>query len=713
MKKFVTVIYFVVTAGLILAQTPKPLTLQESILGAYGSLVPERPKNFDWIPQSNSYIIEIENIYYKVEAKTGKQVKLFTVEEFNQMLKNNDIEETTKLPKLTIVNSQTATITVQNRLFQVNLKSGSLSKIGKLSDNAANLETEPSGLKTAFTEANNLYILLADGKTLQVTNEKNLDIEFGKAVHRYEFGIQKGTFWSPDGNKLAFYRNDQTMVTNYPILDISTIPATVKNIKYPMAGMKSEEVTIGVFDLTTQKTVYLNTGLPKDQYLTNVAWSPNNQKIYVAVLNRNQNHLMLNCYSATTGQFEKTLFEEKNDKYVQPLNPIVFLPHNAEKFLWQSERDGYNHLYLYNTNGIMEKQLTSGKNLVTQFLGFDPKGNQALIEVTTQNGLGRAIQMVHVTTGKITELTTQTGSYSAKFAQGNSYYLQSYSNVETPTTYEIVQLNGKPIRAITSGKNPLAAYQLGKTELVTVKNPQGVSLNARLIYPYNFDKNKRYPVLVYVYNGPNVQLVRNRWLADASLWMYYFANKGFLVFTIDGQGSENRGFEFEATIFKNLGKVEMMDQMAGINYLQTLPYVDPQRLAVHGWSYGGFMTTSLMLRQPGTFKVGVSGGGVMDWKFYEVMYTERYMDTPETNAEGYSQTSLLDKTKNLQGKLLMVHGTSDDTVVLQHLYDFTEQCIKNGVQIDYFPYVNHPHNVHGKDRIHLMQKVLDYIEIHL
>ena len=480
-----------------------------------------------------------------------------------------------------------------------------------------------------------------------------------------------------------------------------------------MAGMKSEEVTLGVYNFKNKKTIYLNTGEPKEQYLTNIAWSPDEKYIYVAVLNRDQNHVKFNRYNVNDGSFDKTLFEEKHPKYVQPLNPILFLPKDDEKFIWQSQKDGFNHLYLYNTDGKFLQQLTSGAELVTQVLGFDASGNKLLVQTTAEFGLSRILKWVDIKTGNSSVITKQMGTTSAKASTNGNFIYTAFTDLKTPSDYNIINQTGGKVKNLLTPANPLDDYKVGATEVFQIKNKDGLDLNCRMVKPFDFDNKKKYPVLVYVYNGPNVQLIQNRYLAGASLWMHYFANKGYLVFTVDGRGSANKGFEFENAIFRNCGEPEMEDQISGVNYLKTLAYVDTAKFAVHGWSYGGFMTTSLMLKTPGVFDVGVSGGGVMDWKYYEVMYTERYMDTPETNPEGYEKTSLLNKTQNLKGKLLMIHDSGDDTVVPQHAEDFLKNCVKTGTQVDYFYYVGHPHNVRGKDRIHLMEKVLNYVEENL
>jgi dipeptidyl-peptidase-4 len=456
-------------------------------------------------------------------------------------------------------------------------------------------------------------------------------------------------------------------------------------------------------------TVWVQTGEPKEQYLTNVAWGPNDEYIYIALLNRDQNHVKLNQYNARNGEFVKTILEEKHDKYVQPLHPMEFLPNEGNQFVWQSEKDGFNHLYLYNLKGKELKQLTKGNWVVTGTQGFDESGN-LIFTHTANRGMDRIVSRVNLKSGNIEKLTPVSGVHQVKMSSSGNYLIDRYSSLNKPLVVQVLNTQGKIIREITNAENPLKEYKVSLPELGMIKTHEGDMLNTRIFRPFDFDPSKKYKALVYVYNGPGVQLITNSWMAGAPLWMPYMANQGYIVFTVDGRGSENRGREFEQIIFRRLGEMELVDQLSGVEFLRGLDYVNPNKIAVHGWSYGGFMTTSLMLKAPGIFKVGVAGGPVMDWKYYEVMYTERFMDTPESNEAGFARASLLDKVQNLKGDLLIIHGADDDVVVPQHSIDFLKNSVDKGIQVDFFLYPGHKHNVRGKDRVHLMRKVLDYID---
>ncbi len=406
--------------------------------------------------------------------------------------------------------------------------------------------------------------------------------------------------------------------------------------------------------------------------------------------------------------------EEENERYVEPEHPVWFLPNNDNEFLWWSERDGFMHLYRYNTDGKLLNQVTQGNWVVTGILGLDDSKKNLLVKGTDETGLNNTVYCTPLDGSKPSKrLVQQEGAHSFSLSPSGKLLLDRYSTLNDPHVAQIINLKGKVLQTLFRAEDPYKkeGYALGKAELVTITAADGKTpLNGRLIKPANFDPNKKYPVVVYVYGGPHAQLVTNSWLGGASLWMYQMANRGYLVFTLDNRGSANRGFEFESVIHRQLGEAEMADQLKGVDYLQSLGYADTDRMAVHGWSFGGYMTTSLMLKHPDVFKVGVAGGPVTDWAYYEVMYGERYMDRPEENPEGYYNSQLKNFAGNLKGDLLLIHGTVDDVVVMQHNLSLVEAFIKKGILMDFFPYPMHPHNVRGMDRVHLMNKVLTYIE---
>ncbi|GAA4769985.1 MULTISPECIES: S9 family peptidase [Flavobacterium] len=569
----------------------------------------------------------------------------------------------------------------------------------------------------SWLKENNIKITTASGNVIDVTNDTDKGIVNGSDyVHRQEFGIKEGMWWNEAGTQLAYYRKDETMVANYPITNWNEREAINKDIKYPMAGMTSENVTLVVFDVASGKKVTIQTGEPKEQYLTMVSWEPTGKNIFIGILNREQNHLKFNKYDAQTGAFVKTLFEEKASTWVEPQHALIFVPNNPSQFIYQTDFNGYNQMYLYNTDGKLLKNLGFGDVIVKDFLGFDNSASKINYIGTANNGLDRQLYQVDLKSGKTIQLTSISGTHNASVSSDGTMVLDQYSNVTTPNEISILNIKTKMANTtLVKADNPFTGkIDMPKMELVTITSADGKTpLNARIIYPANFDAAKKYPVMVYVYGGSHAQLVTNRWLGGAGYFDYYMAQQGYVVFTLDNRGSDARGKKFCDVNHRQLGVNEMADQMKGVEFLKSKSFVDQDKIGVFGWSFGGFMTTTLMTNQTDTFKVGVAGGPVIDWKYYEIMYGERYMDMPQENPEGYAKASLLDKAKNLKGRLLIIHGAQDPVVVQQNSMNFIESCIKAGKQVDYFLYPNHEHNVAGRDRIHMYAKIADYFDTYL
>ena len=555
-----------------------------------------------------------------------------------------------------------------------------------------------------------LYVLDGDQET-RLTTDGSREIVYGEAVHRNEFGISEGLFWSPDGRQLAFYRMDQSMVTDYPQVDLFPRVATHEPDKYPMAGMTSHKVTVGVYDTRTRQTVYLQAGDPTDRYFTNIAWSPDGATVYMFELNRAQNDCRLVSYDAATGRKTAELYRETSDKYVEPLNPIQFLPWDAGKFIMQSQKDGYNHLYLLDTKGRQLRQLTSGPWVVLSVLGFNSKQKTVIFEANKYHPLHRQLYSVSVDKGKITPLTTADGQHHGSLSPSGNMVIDRHSAPTQPRNIDLVDINRHKASRLLTADDPWKDYQQPLFECGSIKAADGTTdLYYRMVKPADFDPAKKYPTVVYVYGGPHAHNVEASWHWGSRSWETYMAQKGYILFILDNRGSQYRGRDFEQATFHQLGQIEMQDQMKGVDYLRSLPYVDMERLGVHGWSFGGFMTISLMTNHPDVFKVGVAGGPVIDWKWYEVMYGERYMGTPESNPEGYAKTSLVAKAKDLKGRLQIITGYNDNTVVPQHCLSFLDACVKAGTQPDFFAYPGEEHNMRGHASVHLHERITRYFE---
>ena len=650
-----------------------------------------------------------------IDKKTGKKTRLFTLEEVNQWTGADDVKFVRHLMNATFPYADKPIVALGNRkaFILVDFKQHEIVWQDSISGQTAN-DWCAASKATAYVENDQLYVVDADGKKRQLTTDGSRNIVYGQSVHRNEFGIRKGTFWSPDGLRLAFYRMDQSMVTDYPQVDIFPREATHEPDKYPMAGMTSHVVTVGVYDIVTGKTVYLQAGDPTDRYFTNIAWAPDGNTIYMFELNRDQNDCRLVSYNTTTGEKVKELYRETSDKYVEPLVPIQFLPWDNSQFIMQSQRDGYNHLYIYNKEGKLMKQLTSGKFVIQDVLGFNTQKKSIIVTSNEANPIQHNTYSIDVKSGKRTLLDDGQGSHHAVVSKSGQWFYDKYTEPDVPRNIDIVQTKtGKSLRLMTS-EDPWKDYSQPIFECGIIKAADGVTdLYYRMVKPADFDPTKKYPTVIYVYGGPHAHNVEASWHWHSRSWETYMAQKGYILFILDNRGSESRGRDFEQATFRQLGQIEMQDQMKGVDYLRTLPYVDMNRLGVHGWSFGGFMTITLMLNHPDVFKVGVAGGPVIDWKWYEVMYGERYMDTPQTNPEGYAKSSLISKAKNLKGKLQIITGYNDNTVVPQHCLSFLDACIKAGTQPDFFAYPGEEHNMRGHASVHLHERITQYFEDYL
>ena len=653
---------------------------------------------------------------FTIDTKTGKKKSLFTLDEINKWAGSDDEKYVRHLMNATFPYPDKPIVAVGNRkaFILIDFKAKKVVWQDSISGEQAN-DWNSTSRATAYVEDHQLFVVDGKGQKHQLSTDGSREIVYGQAVHRNEFGINKGTFWSPDGNKLAFYRMDQSMVTDYPQVNIFPREATYEPDKYPMAGMTSHQVTIGVYDLQTDQTIYLQAGDPTDRYFTNISWSPDAKVVYVFELNRKQNDCRLVSYDATTGQKIAELYRETSPKYVEPMNPIRFLPWDASKFVMLSQKDGYNHLYLFDKNGKELKQLTSGKWVVMDLVGFNEKTKSILYISNEVDPRHSNLYSVDVNTGRRMLLGRGIGVIQhVELSTSGQNACLTLSAPNYPRIIDMVSTGRPSTLTLLEAPDPWKDYQQPIYTCGYLNAVDSVpDLYFREVKPHDFDPNKKYPTIVYVYGGPHAHNVDASWHWGSRSWETYMAQKGYIVFVLDNRGSENRGRDFEQATFHQLGQIEMQDQMRGVEYLRKQPYVDMDRLGVHGWSFGGFMTISLMTTYPDVFKVGVAGGPVIDWKWYEVMYGERYMGTPEDNPEGYAKTSLIDKAKNLKGKLQIITGYNDPTVVPQHCLSFLDACVKAGTQPDFFAYPGEEHNMRGHASVHLHERITQYFEDYL
>ena len=669
------------------------------------------PKSYPvrWVGASDSYATVEQNALVAYDARTAKKRTLITIEELNTLLTTNF----KAMPAYAFEEDGSLVVTAHNQRTVIDLKTKQITSRSQIPTGGENLTRQSGkGGLYAYTKKNNLYLF--DGqKEIAVTSYDDPNIVCGQTVSRNEFGISGGIFFSPDATKIAFYRKDESRVTDFSLLDIQTRTGELKSIKYPMNGMASEHVSLGVYDIATGKTIYLNvTDFDEERYLTNITWSPDSQRIYIQVLDRAQHNVHLNSYSASTGQMLKQILTEHNDRWVEPQHPLVFLESDPTRFIYATDnRDGYWNLYLCNDEGEV-KRLTKTDASVA-YVAQDAK--HVYYTSAEVSPIDNHLFRVEIATGKQTRLTKAEGWHTVSVSKSGRYFLDTYSSLHVPRVVELGRTDLKPARELFRAEDPTVGYNYAPITIGTVKSADGKYDNYyRLIKPLDFDPTKKYPVILYVYGGPHSQMVQNTYLAQLRRWEMYMAQRGYVVFVMDNRGTSNRGAEFEKAINRQCGQAEMADQMEGMKWLMSHEWVDKDRIGVHGWSYGGFMTISLITNYPDVFKVGVAGGPVIDWKWYEVMYGERYMDNPQNNPEGFELTSLINKATSLKGKLLICQGAVDNVVVWQHSLSFVQECVRNNIHsIDYMPYPTAEHNVYGRDALHLYNKITNYFEDYL
>lgn len=728
MKKIFTLALFFLTLHFTFAQSQQ-IDLQGIFTGKYRY---DRVASLCWRPLTSQYTYynADDDAIMAADLKSGKETKLF---DFSQLY--NYTLGSSNNNKTSFTNAGGKVFTWewidQNsfRIYTIHPQKGPCYITYNLKTKQFSTAADPTENVDVVDQDNNnaLYIYKSnDANGFFVNDMRNpinariilcpdtaKDVVFGEAVHRSEWGINEGWYFSPNSNYIAFYRMDQSMVEDYPLLQTSDGEgaahiAYVKNIKYPMAGRTSHQVKVGIFDakqsFQQKKTVfhYIQTDLADGEFLTNVTFSPDEKYLYITHLNRGQNHSKLIRYDVATGKKLAVLIEESDARFVEPQHRILFL--NNGNFIYQSDRDGWNHLYLYSFDGQLIKQITKGNFPVIEDFGTDEKQQYVFFMTNKDNPVDQYLYSVNIATGALTNLTPASGTHNIELSKDKKYFFDRFSSLHTPLQYFAGSTDGKSLRMFKESKNPFADCELGYDTIFSLKNAEGIDLYCNMIYPPHFDKSKKYPCLVYVYGGPHSQLVTNTYMSAGS-FLHYMAQQGYIVFVLDNRGTSNRGAEFEKCIHRQLGVLESQDQMVGVNYLQSLPYVDKNRMGIDGWSFGGFMTLTMVTEHPEVFASASCGGPVVNWEWYEIMYGERYMDTPEENPEGYEHANIINKIHKLKCPLLIMHGQQDNTVVQQHSLELLHQSVLDDVQINYFPYTTHEHNVRGLDRVQMWHKI--------
>lgn len=671
--------------------------------------LPDYTYNIDW--RNNDIPTWISSkVPFALLSYTNELVDtLARINDLNALANKAGMDSVSLFPRGKWLNKNEYFFSGPKAFWKWNIQKKELQLLAKKDPEAEEITVDFSHDAFAFVKDQNLYVSDFKGTSRQITTDGGGDISYGIAVHQREFGIENGIFWSPKARFIAFYREDKSAVTKYPYVDYTTRPAASVPEMYPMAGMKNTSVSVWIYDRNDDRKYQVETGEPDDQYLTNITWSPEEEELFIAHVNRDQNHMRLISYDAEDGKKEDSLFEEKSEKYVEPEHGPVFI--DDDDFLWFSKKGGWNHLYIYDDEGVLQKRLTKGEWEVQEVIGFDQEKENVYLLTTKDSPLDRTVYKVNLESGKMHRVSGKEGWYRVTLNPKGNAWIENFNSMLNPGKLDIVRNSGKSHRVLSHSNDPSKNYEMPSIKIGKIKAADGkTDLYTRLLFPPDFSADKKYPVLVYVYGGPHAQLIVNRWFAGARGWLHYMAASGYIVFTVDSRGSGNRGLAFEQSTFRQLSKVEIEDQLEGVKYLKSLPYVDENRIGLHGWSYGGYMTVSLMLRSNDVFKVAIAGAPVIDWRYYETVYTERYMDTPEANPEGYEMANTLNYVNNLNGRLMIIHGTSDHIVMWQNSILFVDKCIKSMKLLDYMIYPGHDHGVRGKDRVHLYKKMTRYFD---
>lgn len=587
-------------------------------------------------------------------------------------------------------------------------------KLSKLSENGKQrlADFSPDGTKVAFVRENNLFIKdLISGDERQITSDgKDRHIINGTTdwVYEEEFGFTKGFFWSPDGSKIAYYRFDESNVVEYELQMWGELYPSTHKYKYPKAGEGNSLVSIHIYNLNKGESTAADIGQEPDQYIPRIKWTKNSNLLSIQRMNRLQNQLEILLADAENGD-SRVIYTETNKYYIDITDHLTFI--DEDHFLMSSEADGYYHIYYYDMDGSLIKQLTSGHWDITEIAGYDQKRKLVFFEAAKSSPLNREVMSVNLK-GEVKVMSAREGTNHASFSSNFDYYINNFSDANTPSYITLNRYNGKEVRVLKENQElaeKLKEYGYSDREFFTVPIEGGIELNAWRILPPNFDPSRKYPVLMYVYGGPGSQTVSNSW-GGGQLWYQMLAQQGIICVSVDNRGTGYRGEEFKKMTYLQLGKYETIDQIAAARHLADQPWVDEDRIGIFGWSYGGFMSTLCMTKGADIFDVGIAVAPVTNWKYYDNIYTERFMRTPQENPEGYEDNSPINFTDQLEGKYMLVHGTADDNVHVQNAMDLITALVKSDKDFDLMLYPNKNHGIYGGNtRYHLYKRLTNFL----
>ena len=601
--------------------------------------------------------------------------------------------------------------------YVYDVNNGSLNKL--LDQKVMYATFSPDGSQVAYVKDNNLFLMnLENMQEIQITNDGiNNEIINGASdwVYEEEFGLVNAFFWSPDGNKIAFYRFDEREVKKFSMdMFQGELYPTQYEFRYPKAGEENSKISIHLFDTKTKKTQEIAV-LEDFEYLPRLGWTKDPNSLYLLRMNRHQNHLDFLLIDATTTE-SRVLFTETDSYYIDIHDNTTFL-NDGKHFIWTSEKSGFNHLYKVRLDDGSMQQITTGNWEVTNYHGMQADSDKIYYTSTEDGPINRSVYCINTDGKDKQKLTKKIGTNSVNFSQGMKYFINTYSTANEPPFFSLHNANGKQIRILEDNKKlseKMNQYALSKKEFFSFITSEDVSLNGWMIKPADFDSDKQYPVFMFLYGGPGSQQVLNSWGWTNYFWHQHLAQQGYIVACIDNRGTGGRGAEFKKMTYQQLGKYETIDQIEANQYLGSLPFVDANRIGIQGWSYGGYMSSLAITKGAEVFKMAIAVAPVTNWRYYDNIYTERYMRTPQENADGYDDNSPINHVDKLKGKYLLIHGSADDNVHVQNTYEMVSALVNANKQFDLFIYPDKNHSIYGGNtRLHLYQMMTDYIKENL
>ncbi|KOY87897.1 peptidase S9 [bacterium 336/3] len=681
------------------------------------SFYPSAADGFNYMQNSQFYTISEGNKIYKYETKTNKNVGLIA----EVPIKFDSYELNATEDKILLLNSREAiyrrSFKAEYYIYDIKTKNNiKVSNNGKQSY----VTLSPDGSKVAFARDNNLFMvdLKTMNETAITTNGKSNSIINGSTdwVYEEEFGFAQAFFWSPDSKKIAFYTSDESAVKEYNMQVWKGLYPQDYKFKYPKAGEKNSVVNLSVYNLDSKQTQPINLGSETDMYIARVKWTQNADVLSIRKLNRLQNKLEL-IHANVVKNTTETVYTEENKAYVDvEFNEDLHYLANGKEMILASEKDGFKHFYLYDLKGKLIRQITKGSWEASKLIGLDEKKRTLYFTSTKESPLERYLYSISLDKGAEKQILNAKGYHEITMSQDCQFFMDEYSTANTPAVFSLYEISGKKIKDLETNeklKNTLAGYQISQKEFFPVPVPNA-TLNAWMIKPHNFDSKKAYPTLMFVYGGPGSQEVENKWDYFDYFWYQHLASKGYLVVCVDNRGTGGRGEAFRKATYGQLGKLEVQDQIEAAKYLAKQSYVDKSRIAIWGWSYGGYMSSNCILQGADVFKAAVAVAPVTNWRFYDTIYTERYLGLPQNNASGYDDNSPITHVKNLKGKYLLIHGTGDDNVHFQNAVEMQNALIRAGKQFETFYYPNKNHGIAGGNtRLHLYNMITNFLDKNL